>query len=125
MRITKLVLLLIVTFQLSIAHAKSKSGDVDIADAGGKVVDAAKLMLNGLPMLISPEESNARSQNTEDKIRQDLKNGKITKKEANKRLRENCMGMINNPQDKVESFLGALPITGFLKDLDLLCHQYK
>ena len=125
MRITKLVLLLIVTFQLSIAHAKSKSGDVDIADAGGKVVDAAKLMLNGLPMLISPEESNARSQNTEDKIRQDLKNGKITEKEANKRLRENCMGMINNPQDKVESFLGALPITGFLKDLDLLCHQYK
>ena len=125
MRITKLVLLLIVTFQLSIAHAKSKSGDVDIADAGGKVVDAAKLMLNGLPMLISPEESNARSQNTEDKIRQDLKNGKITEKEANKRLRENCMGMINNPKDKVESFLGALPITGFLKDLDLLCHQYK
>ena len=125
MRITKLVLLLIVTFQLSIAHAKSKSGDVDIADAGGKVVDAAKLMLSGLPMLISPEESNARSQNTEDKIRQDLKNGKITEKEANKRLRENCMGMINNPQDKVESFLGALPITGFLKDLDLLCHQYK
>jgi hypothetical protein len=98
---------------------------VDIADAGGKVVDAAKLMLSGLPMLISPEESNARSQNTEDKIRQDLKNGKITEKEANKRLRENCMGMINNPQDKVESFLGALPITGFLKDLDLLCHQYK
>jgi len=125
MRITKLVLLLIVTFQLSIAHAKSKSGDVDIADAGGKVVDAAKLMLNGLPMLISPEESNSRSQNTENKIRQDLKNGKITEKEANKRLRENCMGMINNPKDKVESFLGALPITGFLKDLDLLCHQYK
>ena len=125
MRITKLVLLLIVTFQLSIAHAKSKSGDVDIADAGGKVVDAAKLMLNGLPMLTSPEESNSRSQNTENKIRQDLKNGKITEKEANKRLRENCMGMINNPKDKVESFLGALPITGFLKDLDLLCHQYK
>jgi hypothetical protein len=125
MRITKLVLLLIVTFQLSIAHAKSKSGDVDIADAGGKVVDAAKLMLNGLPMLISPEESSSRSQNTENKIRQDLKNGKITEKEANKRLRENCMGMINNPKDKVESFLGALPITGFLKDLDLLCHQYK
>ena len=125
MRITKLVLLLIVTFQLSIAHAKSKSGDVDIADAGGKVVDAAKLMLNGLPILISQEESSSRSQNTENKIRQDLKNGKITEKEANKRLRENCMGMINNPQDKVESFLGALPITGFLKDLDLLCHQYK
>lgn len=125
MRTTKLVLLLIVTFQLSIAHAKSKSGDVDIADAGGKVVDVAKLMLNGLPMLISPEESNSRSQNTENKIRQDLKNGKITEKEANKRLRENCMGMINNPKDKVESFLGALPITGFLKDLDLLCHQYK
>jgi len=35
------------------------------------------------------------------------------------------MGMINNPQDKIESFLGFLPITGFLKDLDLLCHQYK
>jgi hypothetical protein len=121
----KLILLLIVTVQLSIAHAKSKSGEVNIVDSGGKVVDAAKLMLNGLPVLISPEESSARSQNTEDKIRQDLKNGKITEKEANKRLRENCMGMINNPQDKIESFLGILPITGFLKDLDLLCHQYK
>ena len=121
----KLILLLIVTVQLSIAHAKSKRGEVNIVDAGGKVVDAAKLMLNGLPVLIRPEESSARSQNTEDKIRQDLKNGKITEKEANKRLRENCMGMINNPKDKVESFLGFLPITGFLKDLDLLCHQYK
>jgi len=121
----KLIILpFLAVYILQIAQAKNSSS-VDISDAGPKALDAAKIMFNGLPVLMNKDKASAISQNVKNKIKQDLRAGKITGKEANLRLRENCMGMINNPKDKIESFLGSLPITGFLKDLDLLCHQYK
>ena len=120
----KLIILSFLTiYSLQVAQAKSNNGD--ILEAGGRVVDATKILFNGLPVLINQDKAQAELQDIEKKIKQALKNGEITEQEAKKQLRKNCMRMIDNPQDKIETFFSAAPIVGLLKGLDVLCPQYR
>jgi predicted small secreted protein len=124
MQILKSIVILFVSFLLiQISHAKGNGSN--ISETGSKVADAAKILFNGLPVLVNEDEQQARSQVVIKNIKQSLKNGEITEKESRRQLRENCMRFLNKPEDKAEFFLSASPIVDLLKGLDVLCPQYR
>jgi|LWDU01.1.fsa_nt_gi hypothetical protein len=133
-------IVLLFTFSLLLQTSWAEE-DVDMADKIGKtlgmktmpkkvktgrsILTVTKILISDLPTVVNKEDQAARSKQVVKNINQALKNGEISEEESKKLLLENCMRILNKPEDKSEALLSAFGPFALLKNSNFLCREYR